>query len=185
MTIPVGVGKNACFGYEDEQPANTSGDPGPNELVSRGPAESLLCTEPSANDDPATATGGASRPPNGCTLTPDYYTVSGTAGFVAVAAVSVSVDRYGHVYTAGGGGAGAGVGGSAHVGYLRNPDHPCDPADEATLRMFLSGPAQSAGGGAGLSVGVVHSAGMTGREVGISTPQLGATYTLGAEHEGI
>jgi len=102
-----------------------------------------------------------------------------------VAAVSVSVDRYGHVYTAGGGGAGAGVGGSAHVGYLRDPDHPCDPPDEATLRTFLSGPAMSAGAGAGLSVGVTHSSGMTGREIGISTPQLGATYTLGAEHEGI
>jgi len=72
MTIPVGAGKNACFGYEDDSPAHASGGPGPIDLVSGGPAESLLCAASSANAGPVTATDGASNPADGCTLTPDY-----------------------------------------------------------------------------------------------------------------
>ena len=178
MTMPVGAGKNACFGLEDETSTGSGGDIHGEALVSQGPADELVCKSLAAgvSSEPTHATD------DGCALSPDYYTVSGSAGLGVVAAVSATVDRYGHVYTAGGAGVGAGVGGSAHVGYLRDPDHLCDPPDEQTLRTFLFGPAVSAGGGAGLSVGVTHSSGMTAREVGISTPQLGATATLGAEH---
>jgi hypothetical protein len=178
MTTPVGTGKNACFGFEEDHSEAPGGAP-PNEvLVSRAASESLVC------EPPAQAPAHAAPRSGGCALTPDYYTLSGSAGFVLTAAGSATVDRYGHVYTAGGGGLGAGVGAAAHAGYLRDPDHPCDAPDEATLRSFLSGPAVSAGGGAVLSVGVTHSSGMTAREVGLTTPQLGVTYTLGAEHDG-
>jgi hypothetical protein len=180
MTMPVGAGKNACFGLEDEVSTGSGGESHGEALVSRASADELVCRSlaAGATSEPTHATD------DGCSLSPDYYTVSGSAGLGVVAAGSATIDRYGHVYTAGGGGVGAGVGGAAHVGYLRDPDHLCDPPDEETLRSFLSGPAVSAGGGAGLSVGVTHSSGMTGREVGISTPQLGATVTLGAEHGG-
>src|SRR6185369_2891477 len=180
MTMPVGRGRNACFGFEDEHGDATHGSGSTQPLLSSPPPESLVCEGASPSKSGTSETHSQSE---GCALTPDYYTVSGSAGFGVTAAVSATVDRYGHIYTAGGGGAGAGVGGAAHVGYLRDPEHPCDPPDEATLRSFLSGPAVSAGGGAILSVGVTHSSGMTAREVGISTPQIGATYTLGAEHE--
>jgi hypothetical protein len=174
MTTPVGSGKNACFGFEDDHDSNQP-------LQCAAPRESLVCDgAPSPSESARTAAHSQS---GGCAVSPDYYTVSGSAGFVVTAAVSATVDRYGHIYTAGGGGAGAGVGGAAHVGYLRDPDHPCEPPDEATLRSFLSGPAVSASGGAIVGVGVTHSSGMTARELGISTPQLGVTYTLGAEHE--
>ncbi len=180
MAIPVGAGKNACFGYEDETSAAPGGDSGADARVSHTPAEELVCRGPEAREtlEPSRA------PSDGCALTPDYYTLSGSAGFGVVAAASATVDRYGHTYTAGGAGLGSGVGGAAHVGYLRDPEHPCDPPSEANLRSFLSGPAVSVGGGAVLGVGVTHSSGMTGREVGLSTPQLGATVTLGAEHGG-
>ena len=179
MTMSVGAGKNACLGY-DEEPSAPGGAPRSDEPMSRAPIEELACepVEPSTTPEPANASA------DGCARTPDYYTLSGSAGFGIVAAGSATVDRYGHVYTASGGGLGGGVAVAAHVGYLRDPDHPCDPPDEATLRSFLSGPAASAGGGAGLSVGVTHSSGMTGRELGLSTPQLGVAFTLGAEHGG-
>src|SRR6185295_17876681 len=97
------------------------------------------------------------------------------------AVVSGTVDRYGNVYTAGGVGFGGGVGGALHEGYLRDPDHPCDPPDEPTLRSFLSGPAYSAGVSSGGSIALTHSSGMTAVEVGVGTPGVGASYSLGAE----
>lgn len=176
MTMPVGAGKNACFGYEDEPSAASCADP--DAQLSRAPAEELVCRGPEARGTLEPMHAAA----DGCALTPDYYTLSASAGFGVVAVGSATIDRYGHTYTAGGAGLGSGVGGAAHVGYLRDPEHPCDPPDEATLRSFLSGPAVSIGGGAGLGVGVTHSSGMTSREIGLSTPQLGTTVTLGAEH---
>ncbi len=178
MTMPVGSGKNGCFGWDDDH-GDAAGSSEPLECAA--PRESPVCG--GMPSPPESARTAVHSPSGGCALGPDYYTVSGSAGFLVTAAVSGTMDRYGHIYTAGGGGVGAGVGGAAHVGYLRDPDHPCEPPDEATLRSFLSGPAMSAGGGAIVSVGVTHSSGMTAREVGISMPQLGAAYTVGAEHD--
>jgi hypothetical protein len=173
MTMPVSAGKNACFGFEDDE-----------ENQSRlGPLESHEAGAPlTSQASSAESAAGSTNSTADCALLPDYYTVSGGAGLGVTANLSATVDRYGHIYTAGGGGLGSGVGGAAHVGYLRDADHPCDPPDEATLRSFLSGPALFAGGGAGVSIGVTHSSGMTAREIGVSTPQLGVSYTLGAEH---
>src|SRR6266446_761629 len=105
MTIPVGAGKNACFGYEDETCAAPGGDSHADVQVSRAPAEELVCTGPGARETLEPTHAAA----DGCALTPDYYTLSGSAGFGIVAAGSATVDRYGHVYTAGGGGLGGGV----------------------------------------------------------------------------
>lgn len=43
MTMPVGAGKKACFGYEDES-SSSSGAPPPDDPVSRAPIEVGLST---------------------------------------------------------------------------------------------------------------------------------------------
>jgi len=178
MTIPVGAGKNACFGYENDQDNQVASKQPPNAvLVCQAPETSQSPSAPPAAAEHAKASGN-------CALDPDYFTLSGNAGFFLQAVVSGTVDRYGNIYTAGGGGLGAGVGGALHEGYLRDPDHPCDPPDEATLKNFLSGPALSGGVSSGASIAVTHSSGMTAVEFGIATPQVGLSYTLGAEHGG-
>jgi hypothetical protein len=182
MTIPVGAGKNACFGYENEQDNQvTSGQSSSAALICQAPETSQSPSAQPAAAEHAQSDGKAS---GNCVLDPDYFTLSGNAGFFVQAVVSGTVDRYGNIYTAGGGGLGAGVGGALHEGYLRDPDHPCDPPDDATLKSFLSGPALSGGVSSGASISVTHSSGMTAVELGIGTPQVGVSYALGAEHGG-
>jgi len=71
---------------------------------------------------------------------------------------------------------------SAMAGYLRDPDHLCEPPTQDALKGFLVGEARSFGGGAGIGVAAVTSSEMWAREVGATTPQLGASYTVGGRH---
>jgi hypothetical protein len=176
MTIPVRAGQNACYGYEEDSNDASSGAP-PNACAS----VRLTCEpETTAMPPPVPAQQPSTAPPPGCAIEADYYSVSGSAGFYVQAAGSATIDRYGNIYTAGGGGVGAGVGGSIVAGYLRDPDHPCEPPDEETLRSFLSGPAVTVGVSAGLAIEVAHSSGMNAVEVGVGIAGAGASYTLGA-----
>ncbi|HMI88364.1 MAG TPA: hypothetical protein VK550_29980 [Polyangiaceae bacterium] len=182
MTTPIGSGKNARYGYEEEdlfcgEESKTCSNENP-------PVQEPLCATRadagSAPDAPPKADVEKAEP---CDVLPDYGTFSASAGLIFHATVSATVDRYGHVYTAGGGGLGTpGLGASAMAGYLRDPDHLCEPPTEELLGKFLVGEARSFGGGAGIGVGAVRSSEMWATEVGATTPQLGVTYAVGGRH---
>jgi len=181
MTTPIGTGKNARYGYEEEElfcgeETTCSNESPPNEeLICRAEAHpGGASAAPPMTDD------GKTQP---CDVVPDYVTVSASASLILHATVSATVDRYERVYTAGGGGASTpGIGGSLMGGYLRDPDHLCEPPTEEVLGNFLEGGARSFGGGAGIGVGAVRSSEMWAVEVGVTTPQLGWSYTVGGRH---
>jgi len=182
MTTPIGSGKNALYGYEDEEPfcgeeSKTCSNESP-------PTVELFCsTNADAGGAPAAAPKANDEAAQPCDVLPDYVTVSASASLVLQATVSATVDRYGHVYTAGGSGLGTpGLAGAMVAGYLRDPEHLCEPPTEEVLENFLVGGAVSFGGGAGMGVGATKSSEMWAAEVGATTPQLGASYTVGGRH---
>jgi hypothetical protein len=182
MTTPIGSGKSARYGYEEEElscgeESKTCSNESPStpELLCSAHADEdgAPTTPPSANDEKVLP----------CDVLPDYVAFTGSASLVLQATFSVTVDRYGQVYTAGGGGLGTpGLAGSAMAGYLREPDHLCEPPTKETLANFLVGEAKSFGGGAGIGVAAVKSSEVWAREVGAATPQLGASYAVGGRH---
>jgi hypothetical protein len=182
MTTPIGSGKNARYGYEEEELFC-----GEESLSCRNespPTQELICRTDveagGATAAPAQVDDNQAQP---CDVLPDYVTVTGSASLILQATVSVTVDRYGRVYTAGGGGLSTpGLGASMMGGYLRDPDHLCEPPTQEVLGNFLVGDAVSFGGGAGIGVGAARSSEMWAREVGVTTPQLGASYTVGGRH---
>jgi hypothetical protein len=181
MTTPIASGKNARYGYEEDEPfcgeeSKTCSNESPpsQELVCRTDVEGRAPAAPlEANDDKARL----------CDVLPDYVTFSASASLILQATVSLTVDRYGHVYTAGGPGLGTpGIAASAMGGYLRDPDDLCEPPTPEVLGNFLVGDARSFGGGAGIGVGATKSSGMWASEIGATTPQLGASYAVGGRH---
>ena len=181
MTTPIGSGKNTRYGYEEEElfcgeESKTCSNESP-------PTQDLVCRT-------AAGAGGAPAPPprtddkpQPCDVLPDYVTFSASASLILHATASATVDRYGHVYTAGGYGVSTpGLGGSVMAGYLRDPDDFCEPPTQEVLEDFLVGDADSFGGGAGIGVGATRSSEMWARELGATTPQLGASHAVGARH---
>jgi hypothetical protein len=181
MTTPIGSGKNSRYGYEEEElfcgeESKTCSNESP-------PSIELVCATDRA------AGGAPESPPEAvdneapCDVLPDYVTFSASASLILQATASVTVDRYGHVYTAGGAGLGTpGLGASLMGGYLRHPDDLCEPPSQEVLGNFLVGDARSFGGGAGIGVGATRSSEMWASEVGVTTPQLGASYAVGGRH---
>jgi hypothetical protein len=181
MTTPIGSGRNARYGYEEEE--LFCGEESKTCSTERPPNQELVCRgEPDGGD--ASAAPPMAHDENApCDILPDYVTVSTSASLILHATVSATVDRYGHVYTAGGTGFSTpGLGGSIMGGYLRDPDHLCEPPTEETLGNFLVGDTRSFGGGAGVGVGATTSSGMWASEVGATTPQLGVSYAVGGRH---
>ena len=68
------------------------------------------------------------------------------------------------------------------AGYLRDPDHLCEPPTQEVLGNFLVGEARSFSAGAGIGVAAIQSSGMWATEIGATTPQLGVTYAVGGLH---
>jgi hypothetical protein len=179
MTTPIGSGKNARYGYEEDEPfCGEESLTCSNESL---PSQELICLDAGAAlAAPPNAVDKEAEP---CDVLPDYVALSGSASLIFQATASITVDRYGRVYTAGGPGGGTpGVGGSMMGGYLRDPDHLCEPPSQEVLGNFLEGGAVSYGGGAGIGVGATKSSDMWAVEVGVTTPQLGASYTVGGRH---
>jgi hypothetical protein len=182
MTTPIGSGKNARYRYEEEElfcgeESKTCSNESP-------PTEERVCAaDRDAGDAPAAPPKADDQKAEPCDVQPDYVTFSLSASLIVQATVSATVDRYGHVYTAGGAGLGTpGIGGSVMGGYLRDPDHLCEPPTQEVLENFLVGEARSYGGGAGIGVGAVRSSEMWAAELGATTPQLGVSDAVGGRH---
>jgi hypothetical protein len=182
MTTPIGSGKNARYGYEEE--ALSCGEESKTCSHESPPTQDLMCrADANADGVPAAPLKIDDENAQPCDVRPDYVTFTASASLILHATVSATVDRHGHVYTAGGGGLSTpGLGGSVMAGYLRDPDHLCDPPTQEALDNFLIGEAHSFGGGAGIGVGATRSSEMWAREVGVTTPQLGASYAVGGRH---
>jgi hypothetical protein len=182
MTTPIGSGKNARYGYEEEE--LFCGEESKTCSAERPPDEELICrAEVDGLDAPQASSTSDEEKTAPCDISPDYVTVSGSASLVLHAMASGTVDRYGRVYTAGGGGASTpGIGASIMGGYLRDPDHLCEPPAKEVLEAFLTGGSRSFGGGAGIGIGATTSSGMWAVEVGATTPQLGWSYAVGGRH---
>jgi hypothetical protein len=182
MTTPIGSGKNARFGYEEEE--LSCGEESKTCLDESPPTQERVCRADAPADDPPAAPATADETKaHPCDVLPDYFTVSASASLILQATVSATVDRYGHVYTAGGGGFSTpGIGGSMMAGYLRDPADLCEPPTQDVLENFLVGDAYVVGGGAGIGVGATRSSEMWASEVGVTTPQLGVSYAVGGRH---
>ena len=182
MTTPIGPGKNARYGYNEEE--LFCGDETKTRSNGSRPNEELMCpTDADAVGTPAAPPSAGDDEAQGCDLLPDYVTFSASASLIFHSTVSLTVDRYGHVYTAGGGGLSTpGLGAAAMAGYLREANDLCEPPTQEVLENFLVGGATSFGGGAGIGVGATRSSEMWARELGATTPQLGASYAVGGRH---
>jgi len=120
MTMPVSTGKNACFGYEDETSSASGGGPHSDELVSRAPAEELMCrgAATTVTSEPTHATE------DGCALSP--ITTRSLGALVlgssrpARPRSTATVEPLPRAAE----GWAAAIGGAAHVGYLRDPSIP-------------------------------------------------------------
>jgi len=139
MTTPIGAGKNARYGYEeDEVSCGEESKTCSNEGAS---TEELICrTDTYVGGAPAAPPKADDKRAQPCDVLPDYVTFSASASVILHATASATEDRFGHVYTAGGGGlATPGLGGSVMAGYLRDPDHLCEPPTQEVLGNFLVG----------------------------------------------
>jgi hypothetical protein len=182
MTTPIGSGKNARYGYEEEELC--CGEESLTCSNENPPTQELICrTDGDAGGAPVAPPKADDSMAQPCDVLPDYVTFSASASLILQATVSVTVDRYGDVYSAGGGGFGTpGLAASAMGGYLRDRDHLCEPPTQEELGNFLVGDAGSFGGGAGIGVGATKSSDMWAVELGATTPQLGAWYAVGGRH---
>ncbi|HKQ70381.1 MAG TPA: hypothetical protein VJT73_13625 [Polyangiaceae bacterium] len=179
MPNPIGVRErdDACYGYDDS--------PRGEKLTSSTDPALAACFGPATPEVEKAATP-SKTPPEGCAVTPDYYTLSFGASVGIGSAVSGTIDRYGHIYVAGGGGLESpGIGGSLMGGYLRDPEHPCEAPSEETLRTFFNGPSRTVVEILGVGVGTTASSGMESIEIGIGSPQVAYVKQVGAEvHRG-
>jgi hypothetical protein len=120
---------------------------------------------------------------------PDFYAINinvtiptpWTATLLGVTAV-VAIDRNGAVYGGGGpngGKAATGVSGSAAAGWVNQASTPTPEG----LRSFLTGSAWNIGGGFWGGAGVTYSpsTGLTATNIGLFTPQGGASYSFSVQ----
>jgi hypothetical protein len=109
---------------------------------------------------------------------PDYITIGGNIGKIVGWNGEITLDRYGNVYWSPGG---FGIGKSTLVapvsvgiswGWLNKSGIP----SRNVLNKFLSGNSVTISGGMVVGGGVTWSSGMSGKEYGFYTPQVGVSY---------
>ena len=160
------------------EPVYTPYEPEKDACPTEGP---LVCSGESAAREPppeprASATlsePSSNRDKSGI----DYFTVSGGASAIIGGDVSLTLDRYGHLYV--GVGAGVGVSGavasaSIHGGQLTESTNGAPSSEQ--LKGFLDGDCVQVSGGIGPEVGVTNAPSGTGVEAGIGIPQAGAQF---------
>jgi hypothetical protein len=164
---------------EGSSPSTVSDEPS---LACQAHPEALLVCA-----DPAELEQAAAMPPTPAGQSPkegssgrrtgaDYMTFTVGIGAVISGSIFATVDRHGHVYV----GVGGGVGLSATLGTVSITsgqliDQPHVP-DEATLGQFLEGDAINGTVGDLGCLGATNSAGGTGVEIGLASPQIGAQF---------
>jgi len=167
MPSPIGRREDACYTEPDDELVCTSNEP-------NGGTERPPAIDDKRARDPSPGRGSS----DGCDMLPDYLSVSLGAAFYFGGAGSAVIDRYENIYLAGSVSmATRGVGGSAMAGYLRDPDHPCDPPSETKLESFLAGTSRSEMVGAVIGAAVTTSGDMRAYEYGLATPQAGVNLT--------
>jgi hypothetical protein len=146
------------------------------QLYTPSDPEDLACTSETPHDGAvAGAPGGSHELAEGHGV--DFLTLSVGAGAIIGGDVSVTLDRFGHLYV----GAGAGVGvsatiasASAHAGQMTEPT--ADAPDEKKVRGFLEGDAVELTAAIGAEVGVTSSPGGTAAEIGVGLVQASAQF---------
>jgi hypothetical protein len=146
------------------------------QLYTPSEPEDLVCrSETSHATDVERATGSDPEPIAGHGV--DFLTLSVGAGAIIGGDVSVTLDRFGHLYV----GAGAGVGvsatiasASAHAGQMTEPI--ADAPNEKKVRGFLEGDAVEVNAAIGAEVGVTSSPGGTAAELGVGLVQASAQF---------
>jgi hypothetical protein len=175
MPNPVGRREDACYPQDDESLQSES-------LQSTNTSEVNSDHDAVAESSTASAASrrSARSAASDCDMLPDYLAISGGAALYAGAAATLTVDRYENIYLAGSISiATRGPGGSVMGGYLRDPEHPCDPPSEEKLESFLKGGSRSESFGFGFGAAVTTSGEMRAYEYGLATPQAGVNISHG------
>ncbi len=107
----------------------------------------------------------------------DYFTVSGGASAIIGGDVSLTLDRYGHLYVGVGGGVGVSAtvaSASIHGGQLTDSTRGAPSAEQ--LKGFLAGDSVQVSGGFGPEIGVTSAPSGAAVETGVGVPQAGAQF---------